>query len=230
MNRVLLLTILTVFFSHISMPVWANWGEDEGDWPRWYVGIRGSVNNLKSSGLGTSSVNNADNRDPGFGIGASVGAQLPENLGYPLNNVSVELEYARFWHHIDNNRTDFFTPFLIQSVNEQGYDIDAFMLNAYYQFPTQILFAPYVGGGLGFANAELEPPRGATSGDYEDFVGAWQLMAGLSFETHPESLTHWRVGYRYFQTTTPEFNNGVGGRVSIDTLVHSLEAGMRFRV
>lgn len=197
--------------------------------PTWYLGLRGSVNTLKGSDLGTYPLPETD-YDPGFGAGVSVGVRMPRGLIEPLAGLSFEGEVSRYWQHIDNDRTDFYVPLMVQSDGERDFEVTAYMLNAYYHFPTNTLFTPYIGGGIGWADVTLEnDPTAPSPGDDEDSVAAWQAMVGLSFEESPYSLTQWHVGYRYFTADDPQFDDGYGGKTVIDTQIHSLELGMKLR-
>lgn len=205
-------------------------GETPGDYfPTWYVGLRGSINTLKGSDLGTYPLPETD-YDPGFAVGASVGVNMPRNFIQPIGGLSFEAEISRYWQKIDNNRTDFFFPLMVASEGERDFDVTAYMLNAYWHIPTNTLFTPYIGGGFGTAEVQLErDPVAPLQGDDEDTVAAWQAMVGLSFEEDPHSLTRWHVGYRYFTTDDPEFDDGFGGKTIIENEIHSVEAGVKFR-
>lgn len=204
-------------------------GTSSDYFPTWYVGVRGNVNMMQGSDLGTYPLPETD-MNPGFALGAAVGVKMPRALIQPLAGLSFEGEITRYWQQIDNNRTDFVFPIMMQSDGERDYDVTAYMVNAYYHFPTNTIFTPYVGGGLGVADIELSRDPVATQiGSNEDSVGAWQAMVGLTFEEHPESLTEWNVGYRYFTADDAEFADGFGGTTVIETEIHSLEAGMKLR-
>lgn len=204
-------------------------GTNSDYFPTWYVGVRGNVNMMQGSDLGTYPLPETD-MNPGFAVGAAVGVKMPRALIQPLAGLSFEGEVTRYWQQIDNNRTDFVFPIMIQSDGERDYDVTAYMVNAYYHFPTNTIFTPYIGGGLGVADVELaRDPVAPQIGSNEDSVGAWQAMVGLTFEEHPEALTEWNVGYRYFTADDAEFADGFGGTTVIETEIHSLEAGMKMR-
>ncbi|MCH2548358.1 MAG: outer membrane beta-barrel protein [Alphaproteobacteria bacterium] len=205
-------------------------GKSTADYfPTWYVGMRGSINTLRGSDLGTSPLPETD-YDPGFALGASVGVNMPRAFFQPLGGLSFEAEISRYWQKIDNNRIDFFFPLMIASEGERDFDVTAYMLNAYWKIPTNTMFTPYIGGGIGTADVQLQSdPVAPMVGDDEDTVAAWQAMVGLSFEEDPRSLTQWHLGYRYFTTDDPEFDDGFGGKTIIENDIHSVEAGVRFR-
>lgn len=207
-------------------------GKSNSDsFPVWYIGLRGSINTLKGSDLGTTPLPDTE-YDPGFGLGASVGVKMPRNFIEPLRGLSFEAEISRYWQKIDNNRTDLVFPIMIASEGERDYDVTAYMVNAFYNFPTNTMFTPYIGGGIGTADVQLQrdPVAPDQNGDDEDSVAAWQAMAGFNFEEDPRSLTQWHLGYRYFTTDDPEFDDGWGGKTIIETHIHSIEAGVKFRL
>lgn len=205
-------------------------GTNQADhFPKWYVGVRGSVNTMKGSDLGTYPIPQED-WNPGFAVGASVGVKMPRAFIEPLAGLSFEGEISRYWQQIDNDRTDLVFPLMAASEGERDFDVTAYMLNAYYHIPTNTLFTPYIGGGIGVADVTLQrDPVAPIRGDNQDEVAAWQLMAGLSFAEDPNALTEWNVGYRYFTTDDPEFADGFGGTTIIENHIHSLEAGVKFR-
>lgn len=197
--------------------------------PTWYVGVRGAVSTLKGSDLGTYPLPDTD-WDPGFNVGATVGVAMPRAFVEPLAGLRLEGEISRYWHHIDNARTDFFFPIMIQSDGEREFTVTSYMINAYYYFPFNMLLTPYVGGGIGRADVELaNDPVAPSPGDNEDSVAAWQAMIGLSFQNHPDALTEWNLGYRYFTTDDPEFDDGFGGTTVLENTIHSLELGLHLR-
>lgn len=201
-----------------------------GDYfPTWYLGIRGNVNAMQGDDLGTSPLPKTS-WNPGFGGGVAVGMKMPRALIQPLGGLSFEGEISHYMQQIDNERTTIVFPLMAASEGERDYDVTSYMVNAYYHFPTSTIFTPYIGGGIGTADIELasanEAP-GASGG--EDTVAAWQGMIGLTFEEDPSALTEWNVGYRYFTTDDAEFDDGYGGTTVLETEIHSIEAGVKFR-
>jgi opacity protein-like surface antigen len=206
-------------------------GKSSSDnFPVWYIGLRGSINTLKGSDLGTYPLPDTD-YDPGFAVGASVGVKMPRAFIQPLRGLSFEAEISRYWQKIDNNRTDFFFPLMVASEGERDFDVTSYMINAFYDIPTNTMFTPYIGGGIGYADVSLQrdPVAPLQNTDDEDEVAAWQAMIGLNFEEDPRSLTQWHLGYRYFTTEDAEFDDGWGGKTIIENDIHSVEAGVKFR-
>jgi opacity protein-like surface antigen len=73
-------------------------------------------------------------------------------------------------------------------------DISAISImgNGWYNFPTTGNWGGYIGGGVGFAQAEFD--AGGYSYDSTEF--AWQLGAGINVKT--DSGFAYGIGYRYF--------------------------------
>ncbi len=196
--------------------------------PTWYVGMRGAVSMLNVSDYGTNPRHEV-NADPGFNGGFMAGIKMPEALITPLNGLSVEVEVSRYWHHLDADRVDLTPPILLPT-EERSLDSTAYMVNAYYHFPLNTVLKPYIGGGIGTADVELERDStipGSTS--QEETLGAWQGMVGLTLNSRPDARTEWNLGYRYFTTEDFEIDDGAGNLESIDNQIHSLELGMRLK-
>lgn len=226
-----LFTVTALSAALLAGPALAQYGAPTSDdyFPTWYIGLHGSVNALKGSDLGTYPLPETD-WNPGFAVGASAGVKMPRAFIQPLGGLSFEGEITRYWQQIDNNRTDLFFPLMAASEGERDYDVTAYMLNAYWHIPTNTLFTPYIGGGIGYANVELaSDPVAPAPGTEEDDVAAWQAMVGLTFEEDPTALTQWHVGYKYFTTDDVEFDDGWGGTTVLETDIHSLEAGVKYR-
>lgn len=226
MNKIQLLQVIAVLLvAQAATPAWAV----NEYFPTWYVGLRGGVGAYGASDGGDNPLDDTD-FDPGFNAGAVFGIKMPRAMLFPLNGLSAEVEVSRYWHHLDNNRTDLLPPIIIQSDGERALNTTAYMANAYYHFHFNTLFTPYIGGGIGMADVSLEqdPLTPAPTGR-EDSVGAWQAMIGLAFEPHPDSLTEWNLGYRYFTTDDPEFDDGLGGTTVLENRIHTLELGVRLR-
>jgi len=94
----------------------------------------------------------------------------------------------------------------------------AFLVNVYYDFTTGSPWVPYVGGGLGVANHELDPASGPTE---EEDLFAFQLGAGVAYELNPAmALT---LDYRFFGTEEPEFAG-----FEYDYLNSTIQIGLRY--
>lgn len=122
--------------------------------------------------------------DLGFGFGAFVGGRVTPN---------VRLEGEIGYRSSD-----------IESLGgaTAGGDITslAFMANGYYDIPVQSAVIPYVGGGIGIADVEMNGLRNDS-----DTVFAFQLMAGAAIPVSPNvALTG---EYRLFATEDPHAGN-----------------------
>lgn len=220
--------LVTASFSGIAAEAQAR--NDYNDYfPKWYIGVRGNVNGMEGTDVGTTPLPDMD-FDFGFGAGASVGVMMPRNFIQPLGGLRFEAEYGRYWQNINNERPALIPPAIVLSSGDREYDVTTYMLNAYYHIPLGTRLTPYIGGGFGKAEIELEQdPVALTPGDNKDTVNAWQAMAGFSYTDGPDAITEWRVGYRYLKPDKPDFDDGFGGRTIIDTTIHSVELGLNFK-
>jgi len=156
--------------------------------------------------------------DPGITIGGAI--------GYDYGNIRAEGEIAYHFWDMDELTVSGILPGCPCTGPIDG-DASAlsFMVNGYYDFPVaNSSIAPYLGGGIGFANVEA-----GFSGlpDDSDLVFAYQIMAGIGFEINPSTTL--TLGYRYFATTDPGFDSGVPG-VDLEATVasHDFSLGARF--
>ena len=102
----------------------------------------------------------------------------------------------------------------------------SFMGNGYFDIPTNSPLRPYVGAGLGFAVAGVEEEIGGLTSTDSDLVGAFQLMAGVGFDISPRATL--TFGYRYFNTTDPDFFTAFGP-FETEFTSHDFLFGARFR-
>ena len=141
--------------------------------------------------------------DPGFNITAA--------LGYDLGMIRVEGEIGYRIFDFDE-----ITVLGIPGGLSLDGDVSAltFMGNGYYDFDINSAIKPYVGVGLGFADADVEftiPGLGTVDVGSTEF--AYQFMLGAGIEISPG--TDLTAGYRYFgiaESFAPdshEFNVGV---------------------
>jgi opacity protein-like surface antigen len=146
--------------------------------------------------------------DPGFVINGAIGAELN-----PMIRVEGEIGYRI-------NAAD-----QGPSPVDWTFQATSFMANGYFDIPTNSPLRPYVGAGLGFALINLEGDNFGTADD-SDFVGAFQIMAGLGFDISPKATL--TFGYRYFTTTDPDFNAAFGS-FETEFSSHDFLFGARFR-
>ena len=157
--------------------------------------------------------------DTGFGIGGAV--------GYRFDNARVEFEVG-----YNNNNVDTITVNDIEASADGDIGNWKFLINGYYDFPTNSRFSPYVGGGAGLAilsandvSASL-PPFGAVSIDDSSSSFIFQFKAGAGYDITDE-LTAF-LGYRLMGIPGQSFEV-LGTDVDADTLfIHSLQLGARY--
>ncbi len=110
------------------------------------------------------------------------------------------------------------------------------MLNAYIDIINSTDFTPFVGGGIGFAHAELDtefigPFHGAkVRTEDSDTVFAYQLLAGVSWAFHPS----WALDlmYKFYGTNERNHTNSEGNATEVDvkgTQASFVELGLRYR-
>lgn len=172
--------------------------------------------------------------DPGFMFGGAV--------GYRWKELRVEGEAAYRTRDADSytatavSGAGFGTITGVATAPLSDTDLSslAFMVNGWYDIRTQTPWRPYLGGGIGAAIANLNvgsADTGSNEFDDSDIVLAYQLGIGLDYEVNPSMRVG--VGYRYFATTDPEFNDTVGGvpfRIETEVSTHNLLVGVMFKM
>lgn len=197
-------------------------GYEQNRWPHWYVGLQGSVSFLNETDVTLGSTRAGDlDFESGYGLGASLGYTPKTNNAF-FNQTRFELEYYYRTNDLDELSAGGASSQIADDISSNSY-----MFNAYYDFNTGTSLSPYLGGGVGITNIELNVPSLAVSD--EDSVFAYQLMAGVGWQ--PESLlnTVLHVGYRYFDASDPDFSAIGGARLDHEYEGHNIEAGARFR-
>jgi opacity protein-like surface antigen len=145
--------------------------------------------------------------DDGWGIGLMLGFRSGTGL-----RVEGELTYR----HNDLDRFNAAAGPL--ALSGEVYSI-ALMGNAYFEPELRVPIQPYIGAGLGGAQVALD--EDSLDADDDDFVLAYQAMAGLVFKFGPASGIF--AGYRYFATDDPAIQG-----TDIEYRTHNLEVGLRF--
>ncbi len=196
---------------------------DNNRWPHWYIGVQGSIPFLEETDVTANNASLGDlDFDSGYGIGASLGYK-PRTGNAIVDQMRFEGEYYFRSNDFDelNSQTGASAQ-LPGDINSQS-----FMVNTYYDFATGTTISPYIGGGLGVTEIEIDAPTLAL--EDEDTVFAYQLMAGISWA--PKSLlnTELNLGYRYLDASDPSFTTDAGATVDHQYEHHSIEAGARFR-
>lgn len=146
--------------------------------------------------------------DPGYGITVALGHAY--NSGF-----RAEAEFGYFKSDLD--KVDW-KGVGTASVSGDG-TLMSVMLNAFYDFMPGGTVSPFLGAGIGYANAELD-----IEGESEDdSLFAYQLAAGVAFKVSEGMKCD--VQYRYFGTEEPDFGDGV----DVDSIaVHNLMVGLRY--
>lgn len=228
-NRVLRLLATSALIIGYQAPAFAL----DPYFPTWYIGLRGSGSALEASDLGTYPLPETD-YDPGFGAGASIGFIMPQAWFQPLSGLRFEAEVSRYWNHIDNGRKSAPPGLIMDSNDSREFTLTTYMANAYYTLPVDVAsrIRPYIGGGYGIVEAKLdsEPVATITNGKYDDAVRAWQGMVGLMYQENPDAISEWNLGYRYLQADDITMDDGFGGKTILETEIHSVELGVRFRL
>ncbi len=187
-------------------------------WPKWYVGIQGSLPFVSESDVSIAGANVGDlEYEVGWGLGASLGYRPGSSDTPLLNGFRFEVEYT----HREND----FDTLAGVSVSDD-LESDALMFNALYDIETGSKFIPYLGAGIGYASLEANSNILGFSSE-DDSVFAYQFMGGVGYAPEMLHNTVWSIGYRYFSTSDPEFS-GFGGTAEIDYDVHNIELGARF--
>jgi len=147
-----------------------------------------------------------DDFDLDIGEGASVGSGLDYDTGYVLGlaggyqftpSLAFELEYA--YRNADADLKHMGTGGTLSS--------NAIMANAIYSFPgigTNGAFRPYVGAGLGAADASYDPDDFSSMD--ADFNFAYQVMTGVAYDVNPAWTLNGEV--RFFGINDQDFEGG----------------------
>lgn len=188
---------------------------EEKSWPNWYIGLHGGVGFYPDSDVTTTGASAELESDAGYVLGASLGYSPASDIPF-YNMTRWELEYS-----YRANDGDSIGGLPVSSTETL---VNSLMANWLLDFKNDTYFTPYAGGGIGFANVELE----TAGGGVDDSVFAWQLMAGIGYE--PESMPHtvWGLGYRYFTTDDVDISSG-GTTSELEYSNHSIEGNVRFR-
>jgi opacity protein-like surface antigen len=151
--------------------------------------------------------------DTGYTLGAAIGAAF-------MPNISMEIEYAY-------RSADFTVRDRDEGDRANGdTSANAFMVNALYVFDgmgATGAVRPYLGGGIGGANAEMS--AGGQNFDAETLL-AYQLIAGVGYELNP-NVSLYAEG-RWFQTESGKFDGP--GQESFDGEFETFDllVGMRY--
>jgi len=187
-----------------------------------YISVFGGANWVADSSANFTDTGGTDtttyyqwntDADTGFVLGGAVGTHL-DNWAKGLK-VELEASYRR---------NDVAGGWAVSQITDGGEDaatgaIDAnistfaMMANVWYEHDMGWKVRPYIGGGLGWANAKLDGAGITTDGtdtftsfDEHNSGFAWQLGVGLNYEAMPG--VDLGLGYRYFNG--PDFDEPFG--------------------
>jgi len=180
----------------------------------------GGQGSYVGAGIGINLLNDSDvSNSPGSEIAYDPGIALGLTLGYDYGCVRMEGEIGYLKNDIDETTASGITT-------DYGGDVETwcFMLNLLYDFEMNTAFTPYAGGGIGFAQVDMNDLSfGAFSiGNDDDTVFAYQVQLGIGYAVSDTLMLD--VNYRYF--VTDDANLDESG-LEIDYNSHKLSAGMR---
>ncbi len=174
---------------------------------------------LPSIGNATVPVDISIDTDTGFGINGAV--------GYRFDNIRAEFEIG-----YNNNSVDSITVNDVDTSVDGDIDNWKFLLNGYYDFPTNSRFSPYLGGGIGVAILSANdlsatiPNFGEVDIDDSGASFIFQFKAGAGYDI-TETLNAF-LGYRLMGIPGQSFEV-LDTDIDADTLfIHSLQLGVRY--
>lgn len=190
------------------------------NWPNWYIALSTQVSYVSESEL-SGATNTKLEFDVGHAFAGAIGYRPPMTNSV-LDDMRFELETQ--YRHANFDTANTAAAAISLDGDLSGYSL---MANAYYDVYTGGSITPYFGGGAGITSWEFESPQ--LNIDKTNVVLSYQAMTGIYYS--PESIpqTDWGIGYRYFSTVSPEFENATGQKAEMDYDSHNLELQARFR-
>ena len=197
---------------------------------RWYVTLSGAVQ---------SRSNVSEVGDPATFLLFDDGFAIDVALGHQFELFRLDLEYSYFNNQIETAGAGI--PNVGNFVGDAvgNVSVKAYTLNAYYDYVIdQSRFKPYVGGGIGLMQSEINslfpsffPALGAATGGVNTTSNVkfcYQFRVGLSYElTYRTELFS---GYRFFDAGELTFAGEPFGVFHPDgATFHSFEGGLRVR-
>jgi opacity protein-like surface antigen len=173
----------------------------------------------------TSTASFSDNVPYSADIKAKTGFGIGLLGGFDFGTYRLEGEFA----YRKNNLKEI--TFVGDPTEPVGGDVStmALMVNGYYDFRTvSPTFVPYLGLGLGGARVKAKAIHQDTSTIYSDSdtVFAYQFAAGVGYVISKELTLD--LGYKYFATTKPEFQDTTGVKVEVEYMSHNIFLGARY--
>jgi opacity protein-like surface antigen len=145
------------------------------------------------------------------------GRVLTGAIGYSMGALRVEGEISH-----RKNDWETFTAQGLSTVVEGDFSSLSFMANGWYDFNTSTNWVPFVGGGIGISemNMEITSVAGvAESFDRSEQVLAYQFGAGIGYKLTPKATIS--LSYRLFGTQEVDFGD------THEYLSHSIMVGSR---
>jgi len=147
-------------------------------------------------------------------------------LGYDFGNFRVDGEIA-FRINVINRVGG--TPLVGNSYTAAF----SYMVNGYFDFPTNGPVKPYIGGGIGFATVALDWNRSGffplsevpVAGGSDSGV-AYQFSGGIGYEIDPRSTVSF--GYRYFAVEELQMMFDSGSPFTMEYQSHEFNLVVRF--
>lgn len=124
-------------------------------------------------------------------------------LGYDFGNFRVDGEIAFRFNTIDRLGGISLDPQSLGSGNNSTTFAFSYMVNGYFDLPTDGPWKPYIGGGIGFATVTIDwiapgffPFTQVPVADDSDSGLAYQFSGGIGYEINPRTTVSF--SYRYF--------------------------------
>ena len=193
----------------------------------WYLNISGGANWLNDDSFSGTVAPDALSVTPDSDTGFIVSGAIGMSLASVLDGLRVEAEVAYRQNKVDGTWASDTNTTAVggNAVGRLDYDHSTLsvMANVWYDFDIGGV-KPYVGGGIGWADTDLDGNYIATTPvavrplSFSDSGFAWQLGAGANFAISPNMSLG--VGYRYFRG--PDVT--VGGSVAANGVTGDLES------
>jgi opacity protein-like surface antigen len=183
-----------------------------------------------SGNIGPSILSDSDISDSEAGLTLTAdltfdtGITFGGAIGYDFDKGRIELAVDYKSHDVDEWQDVSITGFGNLGDFSGDGEVTALSLlaNGYFDIHTNSPVTPYLGGGIGFANIDVEDLtfEGIEIGDDDDTVFAYQAAVGIGIDV-AENITV-DVGYRFFGTSDPDFDG-----TEAEYHSHNIIAGLR---
>lgn len=178
-----------------------------------YGSLSGGMTITRDSNWDDAGLSGDISLDNGFHFEGALGLNVTKN-------VRTELEVSY--------RSADLSDITVDGVGSASLDGDlttwAVLINGYYDFMPDAQFNPWLSAGLGFARHDGEVNSvgsvGLTGVSASDTVFAYQLGAGADYNISKSTALF--AGYRYFATSTPDFDG-----LEADYSAHEFRVGVR---